>query len=752
MATHLLETLDPHRIGGAERPDTCMDPIRNRYHAISFRGRLLLLLVAVSLIQVSVAAYTFFDLQSKPAEQRVQAQLNAALRGVAPVIDSELRRSGDRLAQLQEDPAFKTAIDAKDWTQVNTLLGNAAAAGDTSATGTATASGSGTTPTAADAADAGSGSGFEAASTDATSSDAPLTVYITDDTGAVVAGTKPDGSLVEQAGVNSGRLLQDSKLVATVHVPVVVDHEFLTNRISSYVPKGVDVFVADADSVTTSASDASSASRPANLREGLREVKLAGKQQLALTQPLLDGSILVGASIPADVAAAQRHEGLSSLWGFIVLLGVMMVGVSWFITKAVGDTLRKFADIARELAGGQLNRRIPVTGDDEIAVLSTSFNEMAENLEDRIEGLVAARASMRRQVDLFGEALANATAVGDMLQAVCSLAMESTSATHARFWTLDEEGHYEHAACIGLRPNDTEPCGLEKAVPVRNGSVRGDGSPHWLVVPARMRDGQIVGLLTLVSTADDFADDDVKIAERIALQAAVAIDNARMHEQLRLQATRDGLTGLPNHRSLQDELTKRLAEAYSTGMPLGVCMLDIDNFKRVNDTYGHPVGDEAIKAIGRTLAHGVGGMGMVGRYGGEEFVVIMPGCDADAAFRIADRLRQDITTIEVPLEDGTVLKVTSSFGVANVDQQHAGARVDNAELLHQADVGMYNSKRSGKNCVSLAGPDTVVIEMSDIEKAKLAAREVGDAAAEQAAAASLETSAPAPYDPFDLAA
>ncbi|MEO6867427.1 MAG: diguanylate cyclase, partial [Gaiellales bacterium] len=406
----------------------------------------------------------------------------------------------------------------------------------------------------------------------------------------------------------------------------------------------------------------------------------------------------------------------------------------------VGDALRKFADIARDLAGGQLDRRIPVTGEDEIAILSTSFNEMAENLEARIESLVDAEARMRRQVDLFGEALANATDISEMLQAVCSLAMESTGATHSRFWTLDEDGRYEHAACIGLRPNDTQPCGLEKVVPVRNSAVQGEGEPHWLVVPARMRDGQIVGLLTLVSTRDGFSEDDVRIAGRIALQAAVAIDNARLHEQLREQATRDGLTGLPNHRSLQDELTRRIAEAYETDMPLGVCLLDIDNFKRVNDTYGHPVGDEAIKAIGRTLAHGVGGLGMVGRYGGEEFVVIMPGCDADAAVRISDRLREDITTIEIPLDDGGVLTLTASFGVANVDQQHPGKRVENAELLQQADAGLYNAKRSGKNKVELAGPDTVVIEMSDTEKAKLAARESGDLAAEQAAADALESS------------
>jgi diguanylate cyclase (GGDEF)-like protein len=732
-----------------------MDRIRDRYHAISFRGRLLLLLVAVSLIQASVAAYTFFELQSRPAEQRVTAQLNAALRGIAPVLDSELQRSADQLRELHGDPSLQTAIENEDWATVETLIGgDASSSADPLADAGLVDPASSSTATADPLTDATATEGTEAVTSDEPeAAPAAPVAFVTDADNQVVAGTKPDGALVEQAGLTTTRLVRGSKLIATVHVPVVVDSAFINKRLGAYVPKGVDVFVADDQSIVSSVGDGGEAQqRPSDLREGLREVKIGGGEQLALTQPLLDGSVLVGASIPADKAASMKKEGISSLWGFIFLLAVMMIGVSWFITRAVGDALRKFADIARELAGGQLGRRIPVTGDDEIAVLSTSFNEMAENLQDRIESLTEARASMRRQVDLFGEALANATDIGEMLQSVCSLAMESTVATHSRFWTLDEEGHYEHAACIGLRPNDTEPCGLEKAVPVRNASVRGDGSPHWLVVPARMRDGQIVGLLTLVSTTKAFEEDDVRIAERIAVQAAVAIDNARMHEQLRLQATRDGLTGLPNHRSLQDELTKRLAEAYETGMPLGVCLLDIDNFKRVNDTYGHPVGDEAIKAIGRTLAHGVGGMGMVGRYGGEEFVVIMPGCDADASSRIADRLREDITYIEVPLEDGGVLKVTSSFGVANVDQQHAGVRVDNAELLHQADVGLYNSKRTGKNCVTLAGPDTKVIEMSEAEKAKLAARERGDIAAEQAAAAALEANPPAPYDPFDLAA
>jgi diguanylate cyclase (GGDEF)-like protein len=353
----------------------------------------------------------------------------------------------------------------------------------------------------------------------------------------------------------------------------------------------------------------------------------------------------------------------------------------------------------------------------------------AHNLQERIENLVEARAQMKRQIELFGEALANATEIEEMLQAVCALAMESTGATHARFWTIDDDGRFEHSACLGLRPDDREPAGLERAVTVQNRAIRSQGTPNWLVVPARTGE-QITGLLTLVSINGEFEDDDVRIAERLGVQAAVALDNARMHEQLRLQATRDGLTGLPNHRSLQDALGKGLDEAYTRGMPLGIALLDIDNFKRINDTYGHGIGDEAIKALARVLDHGIGEMGMAARLGGEEFVVVMPGCDADASVRIADRLREDVTYIEVPLEDGSMLTFTVSIGVANVDQNPTP--VDNTEMLHQADTGLYNAKRTGKNKVCLAGPDTKVAEMTAEEKARLEARERGESLPEAA--------------------
>lgn len=697
--------------------------IRDTYRSISFRGRLLLLLVVISAVQAGIAAYTFNQLRAQPVDDRVRAQLNSNLRAAAPVMDAESERVRAKLEQLRGDTDLAAAVDADDRSSMEQIIG-------------ATASASGGTDEAGSSVEVDSlGADAMASTGDATADDGAagdqVRAYMTSPTGEIIAGERPDGVLVEQEGLTSTKLVRDSDgaLMAVVHVPIVLDEKFMKDRMGGYIHgKGMKVFVTDGKHMVSSSGTFAA---PRHVTEGLHTITVRGTSVLSMSQRLLDGDVRIVSTIPTSVIAVQKRRSVSSLVGFIFVLFTLTVFESFMITRSVGDALRVFARNARQLADGDLTQRIPVTGHDEVADLSSSFNEMASNLEERIEHLTEARVRMRRQVDLFGEALANTTAVNEMLQAVCALAIESTSATHSRFWLFDEtEGNFTHAACIGLRPGDTEPCGLERAVAVRNAAVRSEGEPWWLIVPARTGD-RIIGLLTLVSTMESFDTEDVRLAERLAIQAAVAIDNARMHEQLKLQATRDGLTGLPNHRALQDALHDMLDEAQRRNMPLGVALLDIDNFKRINDMYGHHVGDEAIKSLGKVLEHGIGGMGMAARYGGEEFVVLMPGCDAGAACRIADRIREDVSFIEVPLEDGGVLTFTASIGVANVDQNQR--IVDNAALLQQADTGLYNAKRTGKNRVMLAGPDTVVVEMGAAEKAALEARERGETSFGQAA-------------------
>ncbi|MGN7291530.1 PleD family two-component system response regulator [Rhizobium sp. SAFR-030] len=164
-------------------------------------------------------------------------------------------------------------------------------------------------------------------------------------------------------------------------------------------------------------------------------------------------------------------------------------------------------------------------------------------------------------------------------------------------------------------------------------------------------------------------------------------------------AVTDGLTGLHNRRYLDNHLKTLFNRAAARGRPLSVCITDIDRFKLVNDTYGHDVGDEVLKEFARRIRSTVRGADLACRYGGEEFVVVMPDTDADAAAAIAERLRGMIESISFELNAGTVnLKVTASLGLAtNV----TGIETPE-QLLKQADRALYEAKGSGRNRVVAA--------------------------------------------------
>jgi diguanylate cyclase (GGDEF)-like protein len=165
-------------------------------------------------------------------------------------------------------------------------------------------------------------------------------------------------------------------------------------------------------------------------------------------------------------------------------------------------------------------------------------------------------------------------------------------------------------------------------------------------------------------------------------------------------ASTDGLTGLFNHRTFQEELKRDLARAERSGSPLSLILFDVDHFKKLNDTWGHQAGDAVLKAIGKLLLASVRTGDVAARYGGEEFVVILPDTPLDGAQVLAERLRVNISKLRIKMGDAT-LEVTSSFGVAEV----AGKlRHDGPELIERADAALYAAKGAGRNNVQLAPP------------------------------------------------
>jgi two-component system, cell cycle response regulator len=177
----------------------------------------------------------------------------------------------------------------------------------------------------------------------------------------------------------------------------------------------------------------------------------------------------------------------------------------------------------------------------------------------------------------------------------------------------------------------------------------------------------------------------VAAVERFASQSALALNNAWLLEQVRRLAGSDALTGLPNRRHFEETLDRELARSLRTDQPVNLLMLDIDHFKRINDTRGHQAGDAVLRAVGRRLSETVRTGDVVARYGGEEFAIVMPAAQTEDAVLLADRIRRALETLDVP--------VTVSIGIATY-LRHAD---DASALIEAADQALYESKRSGRD-------------------------------------------------------
>jgi two-component system cell cycle response regulator len=180
----------------------------------------------------------------------------------------------------------------------------------------------------------------------------------------------------------------------------------------------------------------------------------------------------------------------------------------------------------------------------------------------------------------------------------------------------------------------------------------------------------------------------------VTLQAEII----EAREALRIQATHDALTGVWNRRAILEMLGTELARSRRDELPVAAAMADLDHFKRINDTYGHVVGDAVLGEAVSRMRGLLRPYDAIGRYGGEEFLVILPGCTSQDAFRLAERLRLGISQEPIVIPGGTI-EVTISLGVATTDTV---AILDATALIQAADTALYHAKAGGRNRVELA--------------------------------------------------
>lgn len=353
---------------------------------------------------------------------------------------------------------------------------------------------------------------------------------------------------------------------------------------------------------------------------------------------------------------------------------------------------------------------------DLLTLFSTQASIAIENA--RLHSLEQRRAVQLETINTLSKQTASVLDLKELLAKVCPLVVESFSvdhvaillnesdllvvrAQHGKLTPLFSEGkHLPPGSGLCARALKTGKTVVENDVAKVPGYIAGYAEAVSEMCLPLIARGQPLGVLTLESaTLGAFRSVDVRALESVADICAIAIQNARYFEQTRQMAFVDGLTGVYNRRYFEQRILEELERAARYAGGLAVLMLDIDHFKRINDEFGHLLGDEVLRQLSTLLTQQLRKVDVVCRYGGEEFSILVPQTTGEHALGVAEKLRKVIGDWSFP---GVPSPVTVSIGVADFPEH--GATRD--ELVKAADAALYAAKQAGRNRVLAASAST----------------------------------------------
>ena len=445
---------------------------------------------------------------------------------------------------------------------------------------------------------------------------------------------------------------------------------------------------------------------------------------------------VVGAYVPPGpkhpvgvlvVLPAARGSNVLLQGGVIIGLALLAAfGIAVVSARTTTRPLAELGDAATRIAGGDLSSSIEVRSPkDEVGRLAIAFNAMTDELRGYVGELQASHEELQSGLSRLGDTLSSTHDLDRILNVVLESAMAATRATGGMLLLLSAE---EETLSVSASRGVNIPVDLQMKIgdgisgrvarsgsPLRGiiGTGRGElragpGEPKAtsvIAVPLKSS-GTVIGVLDLFGSArpDGFDDNDLATIQTFAGQATVAIDNVLLHEETQLLAITDALTGLPNYRHFAMTLSKEIERSSRFGRPLSLLMLDLDLFKGVNDTFGHQRGDAVLVEVAKRIQAKCRDVDTVCRYGGEEFVVILPETDAEGAGKLADRICAAIRRKPFGPSGVPPVHLTVSIGVA-VYPEHGDST---SLLLRRADDALYEVKSAGRNSWRVASAGQAV--------------------------------------------
>ncbi len=336
--------------------------------------------------------------------------------------------------------------------------------------------------------------------------------------------------------------------------------------------------------------------------------------------------------------------------------------------------------------------------------LSQANRELLDHLRRAREELAARRKAELAQIRRIGESLAKPLAAEQLTEGLLKLIWESLPLALLGLKFLDQESKQTwvgHRCQTDLAPEICQAFKkwfgetLHRAREDGLDDHAATGNPYLPLKAVLWEIVKIDRLVGLVAGAreDPFSPEEAELFRIFILQGEAALKNLLLFEEVKSLAIRDGLTGLYNYRYFWEMLNQQVGQSRRYGWPLSLLFLDIDNFKTVNDTLGHPQGDLVLKSLAAYLASEVRQADLLCRYGGEEFVILLPQTPVIQAKIMAERLREGIACIPVSLADRKVY-ITVSIGVAGLTPE-----MDGTALVKAADAALYRAKHAGKNQV-----------------------------------------------------